>query len=172
MMHAEMMRQAMEIAGIKMRVHSEPLRDENKEVLRRIGLPEEAQQFFVAFSFNIDLEIGELHYDQANCFKKNLEWEDGFQRALRAGLLVIGSGSTGDPIALDIQDLQAGYLFHDYFWEQEAEDPRKFFIKMNCSLGQLFLNSVSVEEYPVDAYEAAAYMGSEFTGHEDLEDDR
>ncbi len=159
------MRQALALAGINVRKHFEPLRSENIELLLRIGLSEEAKQFLTEFSFDEDLEIGELHFDQANCLKKNFDWEDGFQRALRAELLLIGSGSTGDPIALDLRDYQAGYLFHDYFWEQEEEDPRKFFIKMNCSLGQLFWNSLSVEDYPVDAYEAAAYTGAEFTGY-------
>ncbi|OWP62197.1 hypothetical protein CDA63_15365 [Hymenobacter amundsenii] len=164
-MDAESMRQSLAVAAINVRQHFEPLRNENIELLHRVGLSEEALQFFEEFSFDRDLEVGELHYDQANCFKKNLDWEDAFQRALRTELLLVGSGPSGDPIAVDLHDYQVGYLFHDYFWDEENEEPRKFFIKMNCSLGQLFMNAITIEGYPIDAYEAAAYTGSEFTGY-------
>lgn len=158
------MQAALEAAGINERKHREPFRPENAELLQQWGISAEAQHFLAEFSFNTDLAIGEVHFDQANCLKKKLDWEEDFQRALQAGLLLVGAGSNGDPIALDIRDLQAGYLFHDYFWEEEAEDPRKFLIKLNCSLGQFFWNTQFVNDYPIDAYGAAEYMGAEFTG--------
>lgn len=156
---------ALEAAGINGRKHLEPLRSENAELVRQWGVSAEVQQFLTEFSFDTDLAIGEVHFDQVNGLKKKMEWEDDFQRALQAGLLLVGSGLNGDLLALDIRDSQVGYLFHDYFWEEEAEDPRKFFIKLNCSLGQFFWNTQFVDDYPVDAYEAAAYMGAEFTGY-------
>ncbi|WP_044002256.1 hypothetical protein [Hymenobacter swuensis] len=159
------MQAALEAAGINVQKHREPLRLENAELMKQWGIPVEVQQLLAEFSFDTDLAIGEVHFDQVNGLKKKMEWEDDFQRALQADLLLVGSGSTGDPVALDIRDSQVGYLFHDYFWEEEAEDPRKFFIKLNCSLGQLFWNTQFVDDYPVDAYEAAAYMGAEFTGY-------
>ena len=79
-------------------------------------------------------------------------------------LLPVGNGTSGDIVVLDLLDFEIGILFHDYFWENEEEDPRKFLIKMNCSIGQFYLNSVQENNYPVDAYEAAAYMGADFTG--------
>ena len=82
-------------------------------------------------------------------------------------MLPVGSVPSGDIIALDLLDFQTGILFHDYLWENEEENPRKFLIKMNCSVGQFYLNSVQVNDYPIDAYEAAAYMGADFTGYAD-----
>jgi hypothetical protein len=160
------MQAALEATGINRQKHRESLRPENAALLQQWGVSAEVQQLLAEFSFDTDLVIGEVHFDQVNTLKKKLDWEDDFQRALQAGLLLLGSGSTGDPVALDIRDSQVGYLFHDYFWEEEAEDPRKFFIKLNCSLGQFFWNTQFVEEYPVDAYEAAAYMGAGFTGYQ------
>ncbi|QIX59903.1 hypothetical protein HER32_01320 [Hymenobacter sp. BT18] len=158
------MQTVLEEADSNWRKHPEPLRPENAELLRQWGVSAEVQQFLAEFSFDTDLAIGEVHLDQANSLKKRLDWEDDFQRALQAGLLLVGAGSTGDPLALDIEDSQVGYLFHDYFWEEEAEDPRKFFIKLNCSLGQFFWNTQFVEDYPIDAYGAAEYTGAGFTG--------
>ncbi|MBT9394242.1 hypothetical protein KLP40_13810 [Hymenobacter sp. NST-14] len=156
---------ALEAAGINAQKHRAQLRPENAALLQQWNVSAEVQQLLAEFSFDTDLTIGEVHFDHVNTLKKKLDWEDDFQRALQAGLLLVGSGLNGDPIALDIRDSQVGYLFHDYFWEEEAENPRKFFIKLNCSLGQFFWNTQFVEEYPVDAYEAAAYMGAEFTGY-------
>jgi hypothetical protein len=102
---------------------------------------------------------------QANCLKKNRDWDEEFERALHTNLLLVGSGRNGDMVALDLLDYQVGILFHDYFWEKPEEDPRKYLIKMDCSPGQFYWNSGFVEGYPIDAYEAAAYMGSEFTGY-------
>ncbi|RSK44733.1 hypothetical protein [Hymenobacter perfusus] len=165
MMDIQKMQAALDAAGINGKKHREPLRPENAELLRQWGVSEEVQLFLAEFSFDTDLTVWEVHFDQVNGLRKKLDWEDDFQRALRADLLLVGSGLNGDPIALDIRDSQVGYLFHDYFWEEEAEDPRKFFIKLNCTLGQFFWNTQFVEDYPVDAYAAAAYMGAEFTGY-------
>ncbi|MDU0368786.1 hypothetical protein ACFPAF_00140 [Hymenobacter endophyticus] len=157
---------ALEAAGINAQKHWEPLRPENAELMKQWGVSAEVQQLLAEFSFDIDVAIGEVQLDQVNTLKKKLDWADDFQRALYAGLLLLGSGSTGDPVALDIRDSQVGYLFHDYFWEEEAEDPRKFFIKLNCSLEQFFWNTQFVQDYPLDAYDAAAYMGANFTGYQ------
>jgi hypothetical protein len=127
---------ALEVTGINAQKHREPLRPENAALLQQWGVSAEVQQLLAALSFDMELAIGEVQLDQVNTLKKKLDWEDDFQRALQAGLLLLGSGSTGDPVALDIRDSQVGYLFHDCFWEEETEDPRKFFIKLNCSLGQ------------------------------------
>ena len=165
------MRQALELAGVDIRRHTEPLRSENAEVLRQIGLSEEGQRIFAEFSFDEELTVRELRFAQANCFKKNLDWEDDFHCALRTGLLLIGSGLNGDPIVLDLREYHVGFLSHDCFWEQEEEDPRNFFISMHCSVGQFFLNAVTTDGYPVDAYEAAAYTGAQSTGHLSLEEE-
>ncbi|UOQ64402.1 hypothetical protein [Hymenobacter volaticus] len=163
-MDNEKMRLALASVDINLKSHFETLRNENLAILRSAGVEEETQNFFVEFSFDTEIEIGAFSYRQANCLKKNYDWEDDFQRALQTNLLLVGSARNGDIVVLDLEDYQVGILFHDYFWEKEEEDPRKYLIKMDCSLGQFFYNSVSVQDYPIDAYEAAAYVGAEFTG--------
>lgn len=159
------MRLALASVDINLKSHFEPLRNENLAILQSAGVEEKAQNFFVEFSFDTEIEIGVFSYCQANCLKKNYDWEEDFQRALQNNLLLVGSARNGDIVVLDVEDYEVGILFHDYFWENKEENPRKYLIKMDCSLGQFFLNSVSVQDYPIDAYEAAAYMGAEFTGY-------
>ena len=159
------MRLALASVDINLEGHFETLRNENLAILQSAGVDAEAQNFFVEFSFDTEIEIGVFSYRQANCLKKNHDWEDDFQRALQANMLLVGSARNGDIVVLDLEDHQVGILFHDYFWEKEEEDPRKYLIKMDCSLGQFFYNSVSVQDYPIDAYEAATYMNAEFTGY-------
>jgi hypothetical protein len=170
-MDADKMKSALDIAGIGIRKHFELLRKENEDILWSIGLGEETVSFFREFSFEEPVEIGQYWFDQLNCLKKNFDWEDDFKRAAAVNLLLVGSGINGDLIVLDCEDSQAGILFHDYFWEKKEENPRKYLVKMGCSLGEFYLNSASVPDYPIDAYEAAAYMGSEFTGYWSPEED-
>ena len=170
-MDNEKMRLALASVDINLKSHFEALRNENLAVLQNAGVDELAQKFFAEFSFDTDIEIGMFSYEQANCLKKNHDWEDDFQRALQISLLLVGSARNGDIVVLDLKDYQAGLLFHDYFWEKEEDDPRKYLVKMGCSVGEFYFNSVSLADYPIDAYEAAAYMGSEFTGYWNPEDD-
>jgi hypothetical protein len=168
MLDAEKMRLALQAKEANINRYVEPLREENAAVLRDLGVSPEAQAFFAQFSFDTEMTAGEFTFMQANCLKKNRDWNEEFKRSLHTNLLLVGSGLNGDMVVLDLLDYQASILFHDYFWEKREEDPRKYLIKMGCSLGQFYWNSAFVENYPVDAYEAAAYMGSEFTGYSDL----
>lgn len=164
-MDSEKMRQALAATDINVKRHAEVLREENLLLLQRIGIEPAAQQFFVEFSFDSEIEVGGFTYQQANCLKKNHDWEEDFQRTLQTNLLLIGSARNGDVVALDLTDYQVGILFHEYFWENEDEDPRQYLIKMGCTLGQFYYNSVTTAEYPIDAYEAAAYTHAPFKGY-------
>ncbi|TVT39100.1 hypothetical protein FNT36_15665 [Hymenobacter setariae] len=168
MLDAEKMQLALQAKEANPHRYVEPLREENAAVLRDLGASPEAQTFFAQFSFDMKMKAGEFTFMQTNCLKKNCDWDEDFKRALHTNLLLVGSSLNGDMVTLDLLDYQAGILFHDYFWEKPEEDPRKYLIKMNCSLGQFYWNSTFIEGYPIDAYEAAAYMGSEFAGYSDL----
>lgn len=146
----------------------EVLCQENKDSLLKACENQQLVDFFTNFSFDEEIKIGKFSLRQANCLKKDLAWDEDFKRGLDYDLLILGSGISGDMVALDLVDYQAGILFHDYFWEKPEEDPKKFMIKMGCTLGQFYWNSAFMKDYPIDAYEAAAYTGSEFTGYESL----
>ena len=169
MLDAEKMQIALQAKEANINRYVEPLREENAAVLRDLGVSPEAQAFFAQFSFDMEMEAGEFTFMQANCLKKNRDWDEEFKRALHTNLLLIGSGLNGDMVVLDLLDYQACILFHDYFWENSEENLRQYLIKMDCSIGQFYWNSTFVANYPIDAYEAASYMGSEFTGYRNLE---
>ncbi len=161
------MQQALVASGINVKAHQERLRQENLDVLRPFCSNESVAAFFAELSFDEEVGIGQFTFYQANALKKNIDWEDDFKRALAVNLLPVGSGNSGDIVVLDLLNFQAGILFHDYFWERDTENPRKFLVEMVCTLGEFYLNSVQNPDYPVDAYEAAEFMGSDFTGYSD-----
>ena len=164
-MGTEQMQKAFEALSINIKAHKEILRQENLDALRPFCSDESAAAFFAEFSFDKDLEMGKFTYYKANCLKKNIDWADDFKRALEVNILPVGSGISGDIVVLDLLNFQAGILFHDYFWERDTENPRMFLVEMNCTLGEFYLNSAQNSDYPIDAYEAAAFTGSEFTGY-------
>ena len=150
---------ALEAVGFQIRKHKEEMRRENIELLRQHFSDEVITSFFAEVSFDTVIEIGNVWFDQVNCFQKEFRWEEQFIRCLKTGLLPVGSGLNGDPIVLDAQDCIVGFLFHDKLWEADDLSPRDCLVKMDCSIGQFFLNAATIEEYPVDAYEAHAFMG-------------
>ena len=168
MLGLEQLHQAIATASINLKTHTEALRQENKDALHGAFENQQIHKLFSEFSFNEELIIGQFSLRQANCLKKDLIWDEDLKRGLKFNLLILGSGISGDMVVVDLLAFQAGVLFHDYFWEEPEEDPRKFLVKMNCSLGQFYLNSVQLPEYPTDAYEAAKLMNSPFTGYADV----
>jgi len=118
MLDAEKMLLALQAKEANLKRFFEPLREENTAMLRAIGVNSEAQAFFAQFSFDTEMEAGEFTFMQANCLKKNHDWDEEFKRALQTNLLLVGSGLSGDIVALDLLDYQTGILFHDYLWEE------------------------------------------------------
>ena len=166
-MGTEQMQQALEASLINVKAHQETFRQENLDALRPFCSDESVAAFFTKFSFDEEVKIGEFTFRQSNCLKKNIDWEDDFKRALMVNLLPVGSGVSGDIVVLDLLKFQSGVLFHDYFLERETENPRKFLVEMACTLGEFYLNSVQIPDYPIDAYEAAELLGADFTGYSD-----
>ena len=166
-MGTEQMQQGIEASLIDVKTHQETFRQENLDALRPFCSDESVAAFFTKFSFDKEVKIGEFTFYQSNCLKKNIDWEDDFKRALVVNLLPVGSGISGDIVVLDLLNFQAGVLFHDYFLERETENPRNFSVEMACTLGEFYLNSVQIPNYPTDAYEAAELTGADFTGYSD-----
>ncbi|TXK83452.1 hypothetical protein FU659_13765 [Paenibacillus sp. N3.4] len=74
-------------------------------------------------------------------------------------MLIIGSGLNGDMIVLDLDNLQIGYVFHDELWENDSISSREILICMNCSFGEFYNNSLTIDGYPVDGFQAERYLG-------------
>ena len=138
MLDAEKMLLALQAKEANLQRYLEPLREENAATLQAIDASPDVQSFFAQFSFETEMEVGEFTFMQANCLKKNRDWDEEFKRALQTNLLLVGSGLSGDMVVIDLLDYQAGILFHDYFWEEPVQDSRKYLIKMECSLGQFY----------------------------------
>ncbi|MEH7238884.1 hypothetical protein [Bacillus sp. JJ1562] len=80
------------------------------------------------------------------------------KRCIDNGLFIIGSGLNGDPIVLDINTNKTGFIFHDELWEDKEINPKEIYISLECSLPEFYYNSVFIDDYPVDGYEAELFM--------------
>lgn len=138
----------------------EPMSDSVTQFLQTWNVPQEVIDFLRDFSFSTPLLFKHVYFDYVNDMAEfNLEEQN--KPCINNALLIVGSGLNGDPIVLDLNTLKVGYVFHDELWEQEDENcnPReKWLINLDCSIGQFFLNSLTQDDYPVDAYEAEKYI--------------
>lgn len=120
-------------------------------------IPNEIIDFFYRFSFDQHIRFNNVSFYQVNEMPSENLYEEN-QRCIAEKLLIIGWGLNGDFIVLDLEKLKVGYVFHDDLWEDKFVDPRDIFINLNCSIGEFYYNAVTVEDFPVDGYEAEQYI--------------
>jgi hypothetical protein len=131
--------------------------DKTIEFLESIDLSSELIDFFKTFSFMEEIGFGNIYFNCVNNLKvENLEKEN--KEIYKKDLLIIGSGANGDPIVLNTQTMNVGYVFHDILWEEDnVEDLNKIYIDLKMSIGTFFYKSVTEDDFPIDAYEAEDY---------------
>jgi hypothetical protein len=155
-MNSQLFRQALEQSGFNTTSHREAIREKTSAFLQKYRVADELIEFFAQFSFDRPIQLGHVDFDQVNDFEAyNLDEVNHY--CIKAGLLIIGRGLNGDPIVVDVSTLEVGFVFHDRLYEEEVS-PREVLVNMNCSIGEFYLHSVQLEDYPVDAYQAEEYM--------------
>jgi hypothetical protein len=121
------------------RLEPTPLSPETLALLDEHGVPAALRDFLEQHSYNLAVTIGELVFDEVNALPGEHRHEPQL-RCLRAGLLVVGSGANGDPIAVDLaHDLDVGYLAHEELWGDPTADARALFVATPFDLGTFFL---------------------------------
>ncbi|WP_163398589.1 hypothetical protein [Flavobacterium fluviatile] len=132
--------------------------DKTIEFLKSINLSSEVIEFFKTFSFREEIEFGNIYFNCVNRIRtENLEEEN--KDIYKNNLLIIGSGLNGDPIVLNTETGNVGYIFHDILWENDKiENLDKIYIDLKISIGTFFYKSVTEENFPIDAYEAEDYI--------------
>ena len=120
-------------------------------------IPEEILLFMKKFSFSQNLIFNRIYFDKVNEIPSNNLWEEN-RRCIEEGFLIIGSGLNGDFIVVDLKTLKVGYVFHDEIWENEDAIVRENYINLNWSIGQFYYNALTMEEFPVDGFQAEEYI--------------
>lgn len=120
-------------------------------------IPEDVISFLKEFSFNENIQFKHVKFDSVNEMPDNNLFGE-HKRCIDNGLFIIGSGLNGDPIVIDLNTRMVGYVFHDELWENEEVNPREIYISLECSAPEFYYNSVTIDGYPVDGYEAERYM--------------
>lgn len=133
------------------------LSDKTLSFLVDSNVPKGVINFFNHISFDQHISFKHVSFYQVNELPgENLY--DANQRCIAERLLIVGWGSNGDLIVLDLENLKVGYVFHDELWEDESVNPRDILINLKCSIGEFYYNAVTVEDFPVDGYEAEKYI--------------
>lgn len=131
--------------------------DKTIEFLASIDLSSELVDFFRTFSFRKEIEFGNIFFNCVNRIRiENIEEEN--KEIYKKDLLIIGSGTNGDPIVLNTKTMNVGYVFHDILWEDDIEDLNKIYIDLKMSIGTFFYKSITEDDFPIDAYEAEDYI--------------
>ncbi|MDR6879641.1 hypothetical protein [Bacillus sp. 3255] len=112
---------------------------------------------FLIFSFDQHIRFNKVSFYQVNEMPDENLYEEN-QRCIAERLLIIGWGLNGDFIVLDLENLKVGYVLHDELWEDATINPREILINLQCSIGEFYYSAVTVENFPVDGYQAEQYL--------------
>ncbi|PEJ54383.1 hypothetical protein CN692_20005 [Bacillus sp. AFS002410] len=138
-------------------VKSETISEATQRFFTKYQIPIDILLFMSKFSFSKNLIFDHVYFDKVNDIPDNNLWEEN-KRCIDEGLLIIGSGLNGDFIVVDLQTLKVGYVFHDEIWEDEDAIVRENYINLNWSIGQFYYNALTMQEFPVDGFQAEEYM--------------
>ena len=71
------------------------------------------------------------------------------------GLLIVGSGLNGDPIALEISSGRMAFVSHDLLWERDYGDFEECVVRSPLGFHEFWSAAADDPEFPVDSYDAA-----------------
>jgi hypothetical protein len=135
--------------------HYEPISNRTKTYFSEIKLPHLFYTFFEKHSFSNFIQFNNIIYDKVNDFidinTEVLRFED------RKRYLIIGHGLNGDPIAINMETLSIGFIFHDILFEDKNTNIDEIFMGMNYSIEDFYYNAIFENNFPCDAYEAKVY---------------
>jgi hypothetical protein len=125
----------------------------------KYAIPKDLQDLLTQNSFDRPFKVGHIHYSKTNNIEKyNLEKEN--INCINEGLLIIGSGLNGDPVAFDTQTWTLGFIFHEKLWEDSSIKARSVHIDTGLSVGQFYFNAATqIDSFPVDGYDAEEIYG-------------
>lgn len=153
----ERFHKALVISGHDPALGARELTEETRDFLNEFRASESLFDFLEKSSYISAKKIGNVHFDAVNNLAKNNLVPEN-KRCVDNGLLIIGHGLNGDPIVIDVESFEVGYVFHDELWEGVKDDIRSMVVRMNRSVGDFFESVASVPNFPIDAFEAEEYV--------------
>lgn len=130
------------------------LQEKELVYLRKVNCPKQLLEFLLRHSYK-GLELGPINYYGG--WKSKMENESEANKPIiGSGLLIVGSGANGDPIAVDITQTkgEVGFVSHDVVWESPECNPREHFAVCGDSIGKFLADAETLEGFPADYYEA------------------
>jgi hypothetical protein len=135
---------------------------ELRALLAARGVPSELCAFLEhEFLFEDSFAVGPIQICSATALltENTQPFND---ECLEAGLLVMASCETDDPVVVDLESGSVGYVDHDELWTNEATpDARALFIDTGLGVGRFFLAAAQyAREFPANARAARALARS------------
>ncbi len=110
--------------AIRLQGEEEPIRtpvsEEHSSWIEGLAAPDEVKSLLLHLSFKDDFPLGSnCLFGAENRLKENRELKPVFSRHF----VVIGSGTSGDPVAIDIRRIpgRVGYLCHEDLWDDHVD---------------------------------------------------
>lgn len=125
-----------------------------RQWLQAQELPDFVRSMLCDFSPDRELWAGAgVVFEEAGIVR----WNDDFPEALNSDLLILGSASNGDHIAVDLNTGETGYINHEVDWPKK---PRSDFIAVAPSFG-VYLRDINEtpSSMPDDYFAAARLQG-------------
>ena len=150
---------ALAVAKAGCSARATPLRNNCEEWMRECGAPPSLISFFQKHSYSSWVQIGAVSFNSANEIVQ-INTEPQNHALYKAGLLIVGSGLNGDPIAINLKNGNVGFLCHDELWEHDGVvDFAALYRELPESIGSFYLAAANSEQHPVDFYQASESRG-------------
>lgn len=131
----------------------EPLNEDCIAFLRANGVSEDLVVTLNACAFASPLRVGRLWLScLADAERENLD--DQNAPCIRNGLLIVGSGLNGDPIAIELQTGKMAFISHDMLWEGDYESFDEVVARSPLTFEEFWLAALADPDFPRDSYAA------------------
>jgi hypothetical protein len=123
------------------------------QYLREHGVPEEVILRLDECAYARHIRLGPVtlcrlsSVDAENSREANSACIDG-------GLLIVGSGLNGDPIAIELASGRIAFISHDLLWEGDFEDVGECVVRTPLSFDEFWTAAAQSPDFPRDSYDA------------------
>lgn len=73
---------------------------------------------------------------------------------IKNGLLIIGHGINGDPLAIEMATAKVVFVSHDLLWEESYDDLEECIVRSGLDLSDFWARASNDPTFPRDSYDA------------------
>jgi hypothetical protein len=152
--HAVMLSRVVKKRAKELGLHAVPPAEVTLAFLEKQRVPHKIVETLKACSVTRWMSVGSLTLECfANLPKANAKPN---RRALQNGFLVVGSGLSGDPIAVELSNGEVAFLSHEILWsfDPECDSFEECVARSTLDLDTFWSRALTEPDFPCDFYGA------------------